>query len=157
SRPFVDLLLLHAPDPRVPIATSVRALAALRSAGVARAIGVCNVTLRQLDDALAAAPLDAIQIRFGPTNPSALDAGLIARCRQRGLAVLAPTPLGGPGARLATHPKVACLAQELGCSPVEAALRWTMTYAIPLVGCSREETARQLGPLATATPIPESQ
>src|SRR5262245_35215359 len=39
----IDLYQLHAVDPRTPLATSVRALAALRKAKVVRAIGLCNV------------------------------------------------------------------------------------------------------------------
>src|SRR5688500_17203817 len=38
----IDLYLLHAIDPKVPLATSVRALARLRDDGVARAIGLSN-------------------------------------------------------------------------------------------------------------------
>jgi len=150
ERGVLDVLLLHAPDPRVSIATSVRALAALRAAGVARAIGVCNVTLRQLDDALAAAPLDVVQLRFGPTFQAPLAAGLVARCRQRGIVLLAHTPLGGNASRLAGNPLVAELAARLACIPVEAAVRWTMAHAIPLVGCSRVETARALGALSAS-------
>ena len=161
ERGALDVLLLHAPDPRVPIATSVRALAALRAAGVARAIGVSNVTLRQLDDALAAAPLDVVQLRLGPTFQTPLAAGLVARCRQRGIALLAHTPLGGAAGapRLAQNPTVAALVARLGCSPVEAAVRWTMAHAhaIPIVGCSRPETARALGPLSESEPVSESE
>src|SRR5262245_1420295 len=39
-----DLLLLHAPDPAVAIATSARALAQARDRGLARAVGVSNVS-----------------------------------------------------------------------------------------------------------------
>src|SRR5688572_23506274 len=45
----IDLYLLHVVDPRVPLATSVRALAKLHDEGVARVIGLSNVTRHQLE------------------------------------------------------------------------------------------------------------
>src|SRR5262245_60977505 len=48
----IDLYLLHAVDPKVPLATSVRALAKLRDQGVVRAIGLSNIGLHQLEQAL---------------------------------------------------------------------------------------------------------
>ena len=44
----IDLYLLHAVDPKVPLTTSVRALAKLRDDGVVRGIGLSNVTLAQI-------------------------------------------------------------------------------------------------------------
>src|SRR5690606_29815203 len=57
----IDLYLLHAVDPQVPIATSVRALAKLREQGVARAVGLSNIGRLQLEQALALARIDAVQ------------------------------------------------------------------------------------------------
>ncbi|HMG56236.1 MAG TPA: aldo/keto reductase, partial [Kofleriaceae bacterium] len=54
--PAIDLYLLHAVDPRTPLATSVRALVRLRDDGVVRRIGLSNVGLTQLEAALALAP-----------------------------------------------------------------------------------------------------
>src|SRR5688500_14115168 len=92
----IDLYLLHAVDPQVPLATSVRALATLRDQGVARAIGLSNIGLHQLEQALAVAPIDAVQIELGPWHLDAVRSGLVAACKQRGIAVLAHRPLGGP-------------------------------------------------------------
>ncbi len=49
----IELYLLHVIDPKVALATSVRALAKLRDEGVIRSIGLSNVTPTQLDQALA--------------------------------------------------------------------------------------------------------
>ena len=48
----IDLYLLHAPDPRTPWRTSVRALARLVDDGLVRSIGLANVNRGQLDEAL---------------------------------------------------------------------------------------------------------
>ncbi len=41
----IPLYQLHAPDPRVPLATSLRALDALKRRGLVEAVGLCNVTV----------------------------------------------------------------------------------------------------------------
>src|SRR5687767_4401160 len=46
----IPLYQLHAPDPRVPLATSLRALDALKRRGLVEAVGLCNVTVGQIED-----------------------------------------------------------------------------------------------------------
>ena len=48
----IDLYLVHAPDPRTPWGTSVRALARLVDDGLVRSVGLSNVNRPQLDEAL---------------------------------------------------------------------------------------------------------
>ena len=52
----LDLYQLHRPDPKVPFAESIQALAELKQAGKIRHIGVSNVTLAQLKVAQAITP-----------------------------------------------------------------------------------------------------
>src|SRR5574339_86357 len=47
----IDLYQLHAPDPKVPFAESVGALADMQRAGKIRHVGVSNVSVAQLDEA----------------------------------------------------------------------------------------------------------
>jgi aryl-alcohol dehydrogenase-like predicted oxidoreductase len=47
----LHLYQLHAPDPRTPFSTSVRALAALKRDGLVEHIGLCNVTVGQIEQA----------------------------------------------------------------------------------------------------------
>ena len=49
----VDLLLLHWPNPRVPLAETLGALAHVRELGMARHIGVSNFTVALIDEAVA--------------------------------------------------------------------------------------------------------
>ena len=58
----IDLYLLHAPDPRTPWRTSVRALARLADDALVRRIGLANVNRTQLDEALELAPVAAVQV-----------------------------------------------------------------------------------------------
>lgn len=142
----IDLYLLHAIDPRTPLATSVRALAKLRDDGVARAIGVSNVTPTQLEEALAITHLDAVEVELSPYELDAVRGGLVALCEQRGLRLLAHRPLGGPAGakRIARDPALAAIAARLGATPHEVVLAWLRALSpaiVPLPGASRVETA----------------
>jgi predicted oxidoreductase len=79
----IDLYLLHAPDPRVPWRTQVRALARLVDDGLVARVGVANVNRRQLDEALELAPLAAVQVAVSPFDDRALRGGVIDRCEER--------------------------------------------------------------------------
>jgi aryl-alcohol dehydrogenase-like predicted oxidoreductase len=135
----IDLYLLHAVDPRVSIATSVRALAKLRDQGVVGAIGVSNVNRAQLDAALAVTRLDAIEIELGMHKLDALD--LAERCASLDMRLLAYRPFGGAKgvAKLLADP----LLRELG-APCEVALAFLRALSpaiVPLPGPTRVETA----------------
>ena len=95
----IDLYLVHAPDPRTPWRTSVRALARLVDDGLVRSVGVSNVNRRQLDEALALAPIMAVEVAVSLFDDRALRGGVIERCLEAGVAVVAHSPLGGPRPR----------------------------------------------------------
>lgn len=60
----VDLMYLHAPDPKVSIAESAQALAEIVKLGLARSIGVCNVSCEQAAQFAEHCTLAAVQIPF---------------------------------------------------------------------------------------------
>ncbi len=142
----LDVYLLHAIDPRTPLATSVRALAKLRDDGIARAIGLSNITPTQLADALAVTAIDCVEVELHPWKLDALHGGLVAHCEQRGIRVLAHRPLGGPAGvkRAARDPVIAAIAARLGATPHEVVLAWLRSLSpmiVPLPGATRVETA----------------
>jgi len=91
----IDLYLVHAPDPRTPWRTTLRALARLADEGLVRRVGVSNVTRGQLDEALELAPVAAVQLALSPFDDRALRGGVVERCEELGIALLAHSPLGG--------------------------------------------------------------
>ncbi len=60
----VDLLYLHAPDPKILISESAGALRELLQEGKTRAIGVSNVTLEQMKEFAGVCPLAAYQPHY---------------------------------------------------------------------------------------------
>ena len=71
----IDLYLIHAPDPRTPWRTSVRALARLADEGLVRRVGLANVNRRQLDEALELAPSRRSKWRSRPSTTEPSGAG----------------------------------------------------------------------------------
>ena len=144
----IDLYLIHAPDPRTPWRTSVRALGRLVDERLVRHVGVSNVNRQQLDEALDLAPITAVQIALGAHDDRALRGGVVERCAELGIAVIAHSPLGGPrrAANLGRrNHALAGAAHELGATPAEAALAWLLDLSpvvIPIPGARRPETVR---------------
>ena len=143
----IDLYLLHAPDPRTPWQTSLRALSRLVDEGLVRNIGVANVNRRQLDEALELAPLTAVQVGLSPFDNRALRGGIVDRCAEEGIALMAHSPLGGPGraGRVDRVEELARVAAASNASPAEVALAWLLGLSpvvVPIPGARRPDTAR---------------
>ena len=143
----IDLYLLHAPDPRTSWRTSVRALARLAEQGLVRRVGVSNVNRDQLDEACELAPVAAVQVAFSRVDDSPVRGGVVARCAERGIAVIAHSPLGGPrrSAALAHDPALVEVAGRLGATVEQVALAWLLSVSpvvVPIPGARRPETVR---------------
>jgi aryl-alcohol dehydrogenase-like predicted oxidoreductase/predicted kinase len=143
----IDLYLIHAPDPRTPWRTSVRALARLVDEGLVRRVGLSNVNRRQLDEALELAPVTAVQVALSPYDDRALRGGVVERCDEAGIAVIAHSPLGGPrrAGGLGRHEVLAQVADACSATPAEVALAWLLGLSpavVPIPGARRPQTAR---------------
>lgn len=143
----IHLYQLHSPDPRVPFATSVRALAALKRDGVVERIGLCNVTVGQIEDARRIAEIDSVQVELSVWHDAPFLSGVLEYCAAHGLRLLAYRPLGGAGRgpRTARHPALTGVARRHGATPHEVALAWLMDLSpaiVPIPGPTRAETAQ---------------
>ncbi|MCA6122669.1 aldo/keto reductase [Bradyrhizobium sp. WSM 1704] len=88
----IDLLLLHWPNPQVPLAETLGALAKVKRAGLARSIGVSNFGVALIEEAVAACPepLACDQIEY---HPYLDQADVIEACARHGLAFVAYSPI----------------------------------------------------------------
>jgi diketogulonate reductase-like aldo/keto reductase len=88
----VDLLLLHWPNPQVPLSETLGALARAKQLGLARHIGVSNFTVALIEEAVAACPEPLVcdQVEYHPylDQTKVRDA-----CARHGLAVVAYSPV----------------------------------------------------------------
>src|SRR5258706_9847357 len=88
----VDLLLLHWPNPRIPLSETLGALCKVKEAGLARNIGVSNFTVALIEEAtrLSSEPLVCNQIELHPF----IDQSKVrAACAAHGMAVGAYCPI----------------------------------------------------------------
>jgi aryl-alcohol dehydrogenase-like predicted oxidoreductase len=152
----IDTYLLHAPDPRTPWSTSVRALARVHADGLVARIGLSNVNRHQLDEALALAPISAVEVALSVVDDGPLRGGLIDRCDELGIALIAHSPLGGVrrARGLERRAALAAVASRYGASPAEAALAWLLSLSptvVAIPGARRPETARSAAHAAALT------
>jgi aryl-alcohol dehydrogenase-like predicted oxidoreductase len=150
----IDLYLIHAPDPRTPWRTSVRALARLLDDGLVRSVGLSNVNRVQLDEAAELVPISAVEIALNPFDDRALRGGVVERCAEKGIAFIAHSPLGGPSRvrRLVRNQALRDIADARGVSPAEIALAWLLQLSpnvVAIPGARRPETARSAAHAAT--------
>ena len=144
--PRLHLYQLHAPDPRVPLATSVRALAGLRRDGLVERIGLGNVTRGQLEEALRITEIAAVQVELGPWQDEALRGGVAELCQAEHIVLLAHRPLGGAAGarRIEQDPLLREIAGRVGVTPAEVVLAWLRgldPVVVPLPGPTRPEHA----------------
>jgi len=88
----VDLLLIHWPSPRIPLAETIGALCRMKQAGFARHLGISNFTVPLIEEAvrLATEPLVTNQIEW---HPYLDQSKVVAASRRHGLSVTAYSPI----------------------------------------------------------------
>ncbi len=157
----IDLYYPHFPDPEVPLADTVGAVAELVGAGLVRHLGLSNVTAAQVREAHAVHPVAAVQTEWSMWRP--VDPELLATTRELGIGIVAWSPLGGgfltgtvtaladgdfrhnaprfAGDALARnndrYAPVRALAGELGVAPGQLALAWLLAqdpHVVPIPG-----------------------
>jgi diketogulonate reductase-like aldo/keto reductase len=136
-----DLLLLHWPNPSVPLAETVRALNEAKRRGLARHIGISNFTVALIREAraLSAEPLIVNQVEYQPyLNQDAV----LEELRAQGMGLIAYSPLAQ--GRVFADPTLARIAERYGKNPGQVTLRWLIQQggiaAIPR--SSREANAK---------------
>ena len=132
----IDLYQLHTPDPDVPFAESVGALAELQAAGKIRHVGLCNVMVEQLAQARKIVDVVSVQNRYGVGER--YNEGVLAACEESGIAFIPWFPLqagvmakpGGPLAEVAHAANV---------EPAQVAIAWLLQHSpatLPIPGTS---------------------
>ena len=120
---YLDLLLVHWPNPAIALSETMPALADAKRRGLARHIGVANFNIALLDAAvrLCPEPLVALQAEY---HPYLDQSKLLAAVRRHKLVFIAYCPLGR--GRLFGDPVLAQIAGEHGRTVAQVALRWLL-------------------------------
>jgi 2,5-diketo-D-gluconate reductase B len=137
---YVDLLMIHWPNPEIPLREPVVALAKAKRQGLARHIGVANFNIALLDEAirLCPEPLVTLQAEYH----AYLDQSkLLEACRRRGVIFTAYCPLGR--GRLLNDPVLADIAARKGRTLAQVALRWLIQQG-NIVPIPRSSNAKRM-------------
>ena len=129
---YVDLLLVHWPQPKVPFTETLGALAKAKRSGMTRHIGVSNFTLAMLEEAVRVCPEPLItnQIEYHAYLPQDR---MLAALKRHGMILTAYCPVAR--GKLLDDPVIGEIAKAHGKTPAQICLRWLvqqpMVAAVP--------------------------
>jgi 2,5-diketo-D-gluconate reductase B len=126
----VDLLLLHWPNPHVPLSETLGALAHVKSLGMARHIGVSNFTVALLDQAVAACaePLVCDQVEY---HPYLDQTKVLEACARHGMALVAYSPIAK--GRIKSDLTLARIGADHGKTAAQVCLRWLVQQNVAAI------------------------
>jgi len=134
---YLDLYLLHWPNQNTDLSAVVTAFESLRAAGKIRAWGVSNFKVSDMEDLFRIPHGDRCatnQVLYNLGNRG-IERDLLPWCQQRGMPVMAYTPLGGD---LVRDPTLVRIGAAHDCSAAAVALAWAIrsgnVIAIPESG-----------------------
>lgn len=136
----IPLYQFHRPDPKVPLAESMGALAKLREEGKIRHIGVSNVSEDQLREALKVTPVVSVQNRYNLGDRSS--EAMVDLCDAESLVFLPWAPIQDSD----KLPPVLTAADRLGVSSRQIALAWLLgrsAQILPIPGSGSPEHVRE--------------
>ena len=126
----IDLLLIHWPNPRVPLAETLGAMAKMKQEGYARQIGVSNFTVALLDETsrISSEPLVCDQVEC---HPFLNQDKVVAACRKQKMAVVAYSPIARGGAK--GDKVLEKVGKAHGKSAAQVCLRWLVQQGISVI------------------------
>jgi aryl-alcohol dehydrogenase-like predicted oxidoreductase len=158
----IDLFYQHRVDPKVPIEETVGAMSELVSEGKVRSLGLSEANPETLRRAVKIHPIAALQSEFSLWSPEVSSNGVLATCRELGIAFVPYSPLGrgfltgaiqkvsdlDPTDWRRTNPRFAEealennlkladavkeLAAKKGCTPAQFALAWVLAQGNDII------------------------
>jgi 2,5-diketo-D-gluconate reductase B len=135
-RTVPDLVLLHWPNPNVPLRETIRALNEVKRTGLTKHIGVSNFTVALIRKALALTeePLLVNQVEY---HPYLSQQAMLAALRASGMALTAYSPLSL--GRAFHDPMLRGIGARYGKNPGQVALRWLLQQSVAAIPRSSRE------------------
>jgi 2,5-diketo-D-gluconate reductase B len=127
---YVDLLMVHWPNPEIPLRDYMPALAKAKRQRLARHIGVANFTTRLLDEAAALCP-EPLAVLQAEYHPYLDQTKLLAAARKHKMTFVAYCPLAR--GRLFGDPVLSELAKARGLSLAQISLRWLIQQNVAVI------------------------
>jgi diketogulonate reductase-like aldo/keto reductase len=126
----VDLLLLHWPNPRIPLQETLGALAHVKELGMTRHIGVSNFTVALIEEAVAACPVPLVcdQVEY---HPYLDQAKVLQTCSDNGMALVAYSPIAK--GRIKNDEALARIGEKHGKTAAQVCLRWLVQQNVAAI------------------------
>ncbi len=137
----VDLLLLHWPADKVPVAAQIEMLNAAQAAGKTRFVGVSNQNIAQMQESVrrSQAPIVTNQVEMHPYLPQA---ALVAAARASGVAITAY--YGMADGAVPKDPALQKIGAKYSKSAAQVALRWLVQQGhVALSKTARPERVKE--------------
>ncbi|GAA2208863.1 aldo/keto reductase [Nonomuraea monospora] len=135
----IALFQLHRVDPEVPLEDQVGELKALRDEGKIAHIGLSEVSVEQIEQARAVAPIASVQNLYNLANRSAEP--VLDHCERQNIAFIPWFPLATGGLAQPGGP-IAVIASRMSATPSQLALAWLLHRSpvmLPIPGTSSVE------------------
>ena len=126
----IDLLLIHWPNPRIPLSETLGAMANMKLAGYVKQIGVSNFTVALLDEAIKVSTQPLVCNQF-ECHPFLDQDKLIAATRKAGMAVIAYSPIARGNAK--GNEVLERIGKVHGKSAAQVCLRWLTQQGIAVI------------------------
>jgi 2,5-diketo-D-gluconate reductase B len=126
----VDLLLLHWPNPRIPLRETLGALAHVKELGMTRHIGVSNFTVALVEEAVAACPEPLVcdQVEY---HPYLDQAKVLQACSDNGMALVAYSPIAK--GRIRNDKVLAGIGEKHRKTAAQVCLRWLLQQNVAAI------------------------
>lgn len=126
----IDLVLLHWPNPRIPLSETLSALANVRRLGMTRHIGVSNFTVALIEQAAALCPEPLVcnQVEY---HPYLDQAKVLEACRRHAMALVAYSPVAK--GRIKSDETLARIGAAYGKTTAQVCLRWLVQQNVAAI------------------------
>lgn len=150
---YLDVLLIHRPDPLLNPAEVAEAVAQLQQQGKIRAFGVSNFLPHQADALRSLIPVQYNQIELSIIHLSPFTNGILDHCLQHHIQPMAWAPLGGGLLNDELHPRyrsiaatASSLAEKYATGVNQVLIAWLLAHPagiVPVVGTTKTERLLQ--------------
>lgn len=152
----IQLYQSHRPDPNVPYEDTIKTFVELKNEGKIKHIGVSNVSLDQLKQALELTPVVSVQNYYNFEHRADSEA-VLEFCEQNNIAFIPYFPIGG-GRSDYNSSTIAKIADAHTASPHQIALAWLLAHSpviLPIPGTASVEHLEENVAAADITLTPE--
>jgi len=132
---YIDLYLIHWPNPRIPLSETMKAMEKLVSDGLVRYIGVSNFSVELMEEArsyLSKEDIVVNQVKYNVYDRS-IERDILPYCQKEGITLMAYTPLAKGS--VSTDKTLIEIGRKYSKTAAQVALNWLiskdMVIAIP--------------------------